>query len=686
MKTKTILTQRPIPERLQGTDGVRREIKLAKDSECRKKTPQQVFLEKGWITEEFMELYAYCFVKKLTKKKSKLSKTRTIVIGWDPRDSSGVFTKSVVRGVLKAGAKALVLGVVPTPLVPLFMLHEAADGGIMVTASHNPKDQNGIKLFLPFHGVKPLPADDIELTQILLKKNFGTIKKITIKEKKTNCRDKALKLFLHFSLLPENSWLESRNTLKALTLVVDPACGALEGIAAQIFREAGVGKVYEANKRGAVNLYSGVADLEGCSKITGDMILKPSGRFRRHKAIVKLFEIGRANQKLAKSGKIRIAAAIFDADGDRFFRLEYDPFQDTLWVLCGDEAAILQAQYLVSKKINSGALYINTVESDLNASTFAKSLGLRPLLTAVGDKWILLKIRLALLEQKLATGKLPKQKLTYLKNKIKSLQKNGVTSINTLLDLDASIPESTNITKNEVLAVGSEETGHNITTGHLALPNKNKIQVYSGNGIKCALNTFAATEKMAVTLQPKRYIQAIRRPFPPGFKSTLYTYYIRQDLFYRDSQVWKKVKHRLLRTVKESGYSGKTQNFPDDPDMLYISIAEGKVGIFVRNSGTENKISVNLRGRKADASNLKKIGLEIQKLLFSLLKDPDNDLYKMELYVLSQIVSQPVTDKKIEVKNQYRSRLIDEMKKQNLMQSSPEGNRLTSLGKWYIIQ
>ena len=73
MKTKTILTQKPIPRRLQGTDGVRREIRLAKDSECRKQTPQQVFLEKGWITEEFMELYAYCFVKKLTKKKTKLS-------------------------------------------------------------------------------------------------------------------------------------------------------------------------------------------------------------------------------------------------------------------------------------------------------------------------------------------------------------------------------------------------------------------------------------------------------------------------------------------------------------------------------------------------------------------------------------------------------------------------------------
>ena len=686
MKAKNILKKKTTPNRLQGTDGVRREVKSSKDSECVGRTPLKVFLEKGWITEEFMELYAYCYVKNHSKKKSTLSKNKTIVIGWDPRDPSGSFTDAVVRGVRKAGGKALVLGIVPTPLVPLFMLHEGADGGIMITASHNPKDQNGIKLFLPYHGVKPLPADDANLTQILLKQKFNLIKKASIKGGIADCRNKALELFQHFSLLPENSWLKSNNSLKALTLVVDPAYGALAGIAAQTFKKAGVGKVYEVNagKNGAVNLRSGVADLEGCPCITKDMILKPAGQFHRHKAVIKLFEIGRANQKSARSGKKRIAAAIFDADGDRFFRLEYDPFQDAIWVLSGDETAILQARHLVTHENHKKSLYINTVESDLNASTAAESIGLTPLLTAVGDKWILLKIHLAKLEQKLLTSKIAKKEQAHIQNKIKPLQKDGVSSVSILQDLDASIPDSAN-NHSETLAVGSEETGHNITTGYLTLPNKKRLEVYSGNGLKSALNTFAATEQLATTLSPEKYIQSIRRPFVPGFKSTLYTYYIRQDLFYKDSQVWKKVKRLLMQTAKQNGYSGKTRVFPDDPDMLYISLAEGKAGVFVRNSGTENKISVNLRGRKSDASKLKKIGLEVVKLLFSLLKDPENTLYKMELYALSQIASQPVTDEKLEVKNQYRLRLIDEMKKQNLIQPSPKGNRLTSLGKWYIL-
>ena len=669
-----------VPDRLQGTDGIRREIRSAKDSECRGSTPLQVFLAKGWITEEFMELYVYCYVKN----QSSAHKKRTFVIGWDPRDPSGTFTEAVVRGVRKAGGEARVLGVVPTPLVPLFMLHSGADGGVMVTASHNPKDQNGIKLFLPFHGMKPLPSDDIDLTQSLLKQN--AIKKLPLKGGRTDCRQKALALFQHFSLRPENSWINSPDTLKALILVVDPAFGAFTGIAAQIFKDAGVGKVVEVNagKNGAVNLRSGVADLEGCPRITADMILQPAGPFRFHKAIVKLFQLGRANQKSAECGKKRIAGAIFDADGDRFFRLEYDPFQDTLWVLSGDETAILQARHLVSRfpQKYGGSLYINTVESDLNASASAELMGLTPLLTAVGDKWILLKIRLALLQQKLSMLTTQKK----LKNKIASLQKKGVTRVADLKNLEASILENPAATKNNshVLAVGSEETGHNITTGYLTLPDKKEVQIYSGNGLKSALNTFAATEHLAATLSPKRYIQSVRQPFLPGFKSTLYTYYIRQELFCRDSQVWKKVKRLLFQTAKQSGYSTRTRNFPDDPDMLYISLSGGEAGIFVRNSGTENKISVNLRGRKSDAGKLKKIGLEAIKLLTSLLKDRDNSFYKVELDALSQIAARPVTDEELEIKNQYKSRLINEMKKQNLIQLSREGNSLTPLGKWYI--
>ena len=152
-----------------------------------------------------MELYAYSCTKNLPKIKT----TKNIVVGWDPRDPSGVFVNAVIKGVRKAGANALVLGVVPTPLVPLFMLHQKADCGIMVTASHNPNDQNGIKLFSPFHGMKPLPSDDLQLTQHVLGQKYSSIKSKLFKGKRKNLRQQALKLFFKVTLQTDNSWVDA---------------------------------------------------------------------------------------------------------------------------------------------------------------------------------------------------------------------------------------------------------------------------------------------------------------------------------------------------------------------------------------------------------------------------------------------------------------------------------------------
>ena len=139
---------KPEPKRLQGTDGIRRETRPSDFPECKGLTPQQVFIEKSWITEQFMELYAFSHIKNLSKSKE----VKNVVVGWDPRDPSGVFIDAVIKGIRKAGANALALGVVPTPLVPLYMLHQMADAGVMITASITPMTKTGSNFFLPFMG------------------------------------------------------------------------------------------------------------------------------------------------------------------------------------------------------------------------------------------------------------------------------------------------------------------------------------------------------------------------------------------------------------------------------------------------------------------------------------------------------------------------------------------------------
>ncbi|NIQ03593.1 MAG: hypothetical protein GWM98_27315, partial [Nitrospinaceae bacterium] len=215
---------------MQGTDGIRGDTRAASTPEFRGLSPQRVFLEHGFLTDAFMELYAYAHVSTLLKK-GEIRPRDGIAVGWDPRDVGGRFNEAVVRGVRRAGADAWVLGIVPTPLIPLYLQYKNAGGGFMVTASHNPKDQNGIKTFLAFRGLKLLPDNDAELTRTLLALDFKRLVKRPLRGKRLDRRREARSFFLRFSLDPENSWIEPDQTFDDITLVVDPAHGSLSGLA-----------------------------------------------------------------------------------------------------------------------------------------------------------------------------------------------------------------------------------------------------------------------------------------------------------------------------------------------------------------------------------------------------------------------------------------------------------------------
>ncbi|MGC9517071.1 MAG: phosphoglucosamine mutase [Methanomicrobiales archaeon] len=70
-----------------------------------------------------------------------------IVIGYDVRVSSEMIENSVISGLLRCGCDVLKLGMVPTPIVGYATMIMQADAGIMITASHNPPEYNGIKLW-----------------------------------------------------------------------------------------------------------------------------------------------------------------------------------------------------------------------------------------------------------------------------------------------------------------------------------------------------------------------------------------------------------------------------------------------------------------------------------------------------------------------------------------------------------
>ena len=70
-----------------------------------------------------------------------------VVIGKDTRISSDMLEAALLAGLTASGCDAVRLGVIPTPAVAYLTVHEQADAGIVISASHNPFEHNGIKIF-----------------------------------------------------------------------------------------------------------------------------------------------------------------------------------------------------------------------------------------------------------------------------------------------------------------------------------------------------------------------------------------------------------------------------------------------------------------------------------------------------------------------------------------------------------
>ena len=97
-------------ERIQGTDGIRRDVLPSSHPSLAGLTPWQAFVERGVMTEKFFQGYAYAYCVRL---KEQYGDTCRVVIGWDPRDPTNAFTGAVVLGARQAGCDAYVAGRCP---------------------------------------------------------------------------------------------------------------------------------------------------------------------------------------------------------------------------------------------------------------------------------------------------------------------------------------------------------------------------------------------------------------------------------------------------------------------------------------------------------------------------------------------------------------------------------------------
>ena len=694
--------------RIQGTDGIRGPVCLAEKSSS--PGPIEALLNEGILTEELFELYTYSFCQELLDI-GFAANNSIAVIGWDPRDSSGRFNQAAVNGIRKAGMTAAVVDILPTPAISLYQLKVGAACGFVLTASHNREDQNGIKIFLGHSNLKLFPEDDKRLTQRCLNLDYEKLRTIPLTGEISNEHQQARKLFIDFVADQANNWLQ-KDLLNGVTVIVDAANGAFSHLVKDILNFEGCRiEFFNCDPSLGINSCSGVADLEGLSEINADEIV--NGAFAEYEALSRILSIGREHNSAHQNRPGMVFGFVFDGDGDRCFLLNYDSHMDQIKVLGGDVQAFLQSKLLKQKsKWNKPPLYLNTVESDIEAERAARSAGFETKQCAVGDKWILWetflsqwKCRKQYYLEKVDDAEF--QALTIQADtKIEQMQNsssfNAISATNFVLSIEKWLLEKKRNElvnyayshaceiSNNCFAIGSEESGHLITLGKIK-SGKMIRPVFIGNGIKCALNSMAAILQLIPDIKQQKYFQWASNPYPSGYQKSLQVYYVDKSLLCEESVMRKRLQDLLLENLNWPEMEVKIDQNQQEPQMLMIRVFQHNLPVamvYVRNSGTEDKLALYLRGGREITDQLDSLAKKIYGYLMISFKNKNSLMAIAEksiLYSLKNQAKQTIGLEGPEFEKVPIDRLLNEMSSRQKLIKKDKGMWLiTELGRTLV--
>ncbi len=200
-----------------------------------------------------------------------------IVVGRDVRLSSKELEEHMLKGLGRAGMMAVNIGIVPTPLVYFAIRHYGLDGGLMVTASHNPPEWNGFKLYGKGGEVigQGTGMERIRELAAHVGSDEGSVKIVD----KVDETLKAYRAFL----------LSKTSIIRRVRAMVDPGSGSYSGLAGRIMAEAGIE-------------VSPINDI-------------PDGRFTARSPEPKAESLTEIRKRVPETGMDFGVA--FDADGDR---------------------------------------------------------------------------------------------------------------------------------------------------------------------------------------------------------------------------------------------------------------------------------------------------------------------------------------------------------------------------------
>ena len=270
-----------------------------------------------------------------------------ILVAKDTRISGDMLESALIAGILSVGAEAVVLGVVPTPAVAYLTRKYGADAGVMISASHNPVEYNGIKFFND-KGYKL--SDELEdEIQRVIESGFEGVQNPTGTDIGRETIEKsALDDYIEFAKDT------APYTLKGMRIALDCANGAAYEASVKAFRDLGA-EVFVINDNP-----DGTNINEKCGSTHPEELMEY--------VVKKKCDIGFA----------------FDGDADRCLAVDE---KGTL--ISGDFTLMLCGSYLKELgKLNNDTLVV-TVMSNLGLDIACKKLGINLVKTSVGDRYVL---------------------------------------------------------------------------------------------------------------------------------------------------------------------------------------------------------------------------------------------------------------------------------------------------------
>lgn len=305
---------------------------------------------RGKVNEDLTQNIAY----KIGNALSILTENPTIIIGSDTRVSNTYLTLSVANGAMSGGARVIDVGVLPTAGIAYVTKQVGADYGIVISASHNSGEYNGIKVFNR-DGYKLSDKEEERIERCFIREKINAFPNIGTYEQDFTLA----KLYRDFLI---NA---SEHSLKGKTIVLDGAFGAAHRIAPEVFRKLG------ANVIAANCVNNGMKINDNCGALYPENLIK---RIFRYKA-----DMGFA----------------FDGDSDRLIAVD-----EKGGIIDGDMIIYGLAKYF--KKL--GKLKQNTVvgtsHTNIAIEKDLENEGIKLIRTDIGDKYVLAK----LLEKDLSLG------------------------------------------------------------------------------------------------------------------------------------------------------------------------------------------------------------------------------------------------------------------------------------------